>query len=808
MRDANYERLVELLEESELAAAVVDCLLAAADGEEALSAHLAGAPVTEHALAPEESAGRPRAYLEEIAVVGFRGVGPLARLQFDPSPGLTLVVGRNGCGKSSFAEGLEVLLTGAMLRLAGRTQVWKEGWRNLHQSSQSMVRARFRLDGEREPVEVSMSWPDGRKLEEGEQRVSGARASWAELGWEAPLAQYRPILSYSELGTMFSTRAAELYEALSAVLGLEEFDAMAAGLRQVRLGRERSEKDEKVARAKLRADLADADDPRAVEIAARLARRSIDAEEIAELAGEHEERADLRGLRALAVLELPEEQEIAGAFAEARRLDARLEELGQTDAERIDALAELIQAGLGFQHSHGDELPADCPLCGAQGTIDEGWVLRAQAEAEELNRQSRSFRETRTSRTAAIGAVRGLFAIDERALLDGATAGLDTAHASEALGRWRDLVVADDRSLLADAESVAQRLREQLEALRSAAEQEEQRRTDAWRPVRDQIVGWVTLARQAARDREIVPTLKTGEKWLAEAMVTLRRERLAPVVEGARANWAELRHESNVALGEVELRRSGTQRFAAFDVAIDGAGASAFGVMSQGELSALAISVFLPRAMLPGSPFGFMLIDDPVQSMDPAKVDGLARVLARASGERQVIVFTHDERLPEAIRRLGLDARIMRVQRRARSKLEVVASVPPSDRYIGEAFAIAKGEDLPEEVKARVIPGFCRSAIEAACETRIRRRLISQGVPYSQIDEQLAGLESLSAFLAGVFELSLGQGREIAARVERLGGREAVAIVDLARRGAHQRLEIDAEELVRGARKLVRAIEA
>ena len=52
-----------------------------------------------------------------------------------------------------------MLLTGAMLRLAGRTQVWKEGWRNLHQSSQSMVRARFRLDGEREPVDVSMSWP-------------------------------------------------------------------------------------------------------------------------------------------------------------------------------------------------------------------------------------------------------------------------------------------------------------------------------------------------------------------------------------------------------------------------------------------------------------------------------------------------------------------------------------------------------------------------------------------------------------------------------------------------------------------------
>jgi hypothetical protein len=67
-------------------------------------------------------------------------------------------------------------------------------------------------------------------------------------------------------------------------------------------------------------------------------------------------------------------------------------------------------------------------------------------------------------------------------------------------------------------------------------------------------------------------------------------------------------------------------------------------------------------------------------------------------------------------------------------------------------------------VKARVIPGFCRSAIEAACETRIRRRLTSQGVPHSLIDEQLAGLESLTAFLAEAFELSLGQGRENSSR--------------------------------------------
>ena len=41
---------------------------------------------------------------------GFRGIVLRAELELTPGPGLTLVIGRNGSGKSSFAEALEVLL--------------------------------------------------------------------------------------------------------------------------------------------------------------------------------------------------------------------------------------------------------------------------------------------------------------------------------------------------------------------------------------------------------------------------------------------------------------------------------------------------------------------------------------------------------------------------------------------------------------------------------------------------------------------------------------------------------------------------
>jgi hypothetical protein len=63
------------------------------------------------------------AFLRRITAQGFRGIGPKATLDLTPGPGLTLVVGRNGSGKSSFAEGLELLLTGDTDRWSQRSKV-------------------------------------------------------------------------------------------------------------------------------------------------------------------------------------------------------------------------------------------------------------------------------------------------------------------------------------------------------------------------------------------------------------------------------------------------------------------------------------------------------------------------------------------------------------------------------------------------------------------------------------------------------------------------------------------------------------
>ena len=115
-------------------------VLAALDGEEELTKLLdEGGRQAQRRTATKDSRGDAKdpdapaiAFLKSITVEGFRGIGKEATLDLTPGPGLTLVVGRNGSGKSSFAEALELLLTGDTYRWAQRTKVWRDGWRNLH----------------------------------------------------------------------------------------------------------------------------------------------------------------------------------------------------------------------------------------------------------------------------------------------------------------------------------------------------------------------------------------------------------------------------------------------------------------------------------------------------------------------------------------------------------------------------------------------------------------------------------------------------------------------------------------------------
>ena len=184
------------------------------------------------------------------------------------------------------------------------------------------------------------------------------------------------------------------------------------------------------------------------------------------------------------------------------------------------------------------------------------------------------------------------------------------------------------------------------------------------------------------------------------------------------------------------------------EVAVDGNDSAALGVMSQGELHALALSLFIPRVRFEESPFRFAMLDDPVQAMDPVRVDGLANVLDGLAKVRQVVVFTHDDRLPGAVRRLQIPATVWAVTRRPGSVVELKKSLDPAAAAIEDARAVLLSGGLPEEVRRRVVPGLCRQAIEAACIDAGRRRMLASGMNQQDCEDRLAGATRLRQFLS------------------------------------------------------------
>ncbi|WP_259468221.1 hypothetical protein [Rhodococcus sp. SBT000017] len=257
---------------------------------------------------------------------------------------------------------------------------------------------------------------------------------------------------------------------------------------------------------------------------------------------------------------------------------------------------------------------------------------------------------------------------------------------------------------------------EQAEALRSEAAAAVTQLEDTWAPLAGSLASWANLETEARGVDETVKNVEAAKKWIASHTQDLRDQRLAPIAEQARTIWAELRQESNVDLGAINLLGVNTSRRVELTGSVDGVESPALSVMSQGELHALALALFIPRATTPDSPFRFVVLDDPIQAMDPAKIDGFIKVLSSLATTRQVIVFSHDDRLATAIRQLAVDARLVEVTREYGSRISVAETLNQATRYVQDVRALVLDENVPDYVKRRVAPGLFRLALESAAQ--------------------------------------------------------------------------------------------
>ncbi len=227
MDDALLSAVLERLAEETISPEAEELLLAALDGDEALNRQLDadGAHRYAHSSTAGTAASVPvGACLRSVTVAGFRGIGPAATLEVTPGPGLTLVVGRNGSGKSSFAEALEILLTGTLMRWAPPVpNAVREGWRSKHALGDTEITAEFFIEGSGKAT-VCRSWTANSELTGSTawlQRAGEKRAPLSALGWDTDLKEYRPFLSHAELEAFFGKQS-ELHDLLASVLGLED----------------------------------------------------------------------------------------------------------------------------------------------------------------------------------------------------------------------------------------------------------------------------------------------------------------------------------------------------------------------------------------------------------------------------------------------------------------------------------------------------------------------------------------------------------------------------------------------------------
>jgi len=304
----------------------------------------------------------------------------------------------------------------------------------------------------------------------------------------------------------------------------------------------------------------------------------------------------------------------------------------------------------------------------------------------------------------------------------------------------------------------------------------------------------------------VAKQLKNAADWLNQEITVLRNERFAPIAKQVQATWERLRQTSNVSVDDVELVGTKTRRRVNLSVSVDETEGAALAVMSQGELHALALSLFLPRATLPESPFRFIVIDDPVQAMDAARVDGLALALADVAVTHQVIVLTHDERLPEAVRRLGVAARVLEVSRQDHSRVSVRLRNHPVDDYIDDAFAIALTLDYPAEAVETVVAGLCRNAVEAACLEVVRRRQLSAGRSHFDVAELLDRTTKLKPRLALALWDDENKAKDVVQEVYRRWGSGCADCVKALDSATHEFFGFKVKDLTSAAKSLAHKV--
>jgi ABC-type Mn2+/Zn2+ transport system ATPase subunit len=729
---------------------------------------------------PTSATGRIR--LDSVHVAGYRGIGVRAHLKLTPGDGVNLVVGRNGSGKTSLAEGIETAFTGTNTRWQRADRNRREVWRNLHGAAAPSIEVKLAIGGDSGRSTLTRTWP-GDTFEESisELRRPGhGRTSADDAPWARALSDYRPFLSYSDLGEVTSGRPTQLYDTVNIVLGLGYLSAVDSHLQAQESqlnGASKRVRDEVPGLLDALFELPDED--RALRAATALEAKVPNLAELEHLLSALPTADDDRQaeLRLVAQLRGPDPGRVADAASRLAAAIGAVERVRTTDAEEARQRADLLAQALAHRARHSGAQA--CPVCGTDQVLTDEWAARAAEQEAALRREGAAAETARRDLRVAEQELRVL--VQEPAQVPPALADM-----------WQAWIacraIADLGVLVEQAVPAARAVAEASAAASREAAAELAARDERWRPLYERLADWTGRARGVEAGRQQLAWLRKARAWLGGVTTNLKAQRMADFGDDAQRIWEHLRQESNVSLKKVHLKGAerASVRKLVMDVSIDGADASALSVMSQGEQYSLALALFLARANAADSPFGFLVIDDPVQSMDASKVDGLARVLHELGQRRQVVVFTHDSRLQRAFRSQGLGTTFLEVERGESSTVRIRAVSDPVQQALADARALASTQSLPPAARTHVLPGLCRAVLENAFTEAAWVRNYRSGGDEHALQAALTDADRFNKLAALALFGDIGRTADLARELAAVcGGWHAVDIVRQCQDGAH-----------------------
>lgn len=669
--------------------------------------------------------------LERISIDNYRGIlneDPLV-LVFDPTPGITVLHGLNGAGKSSISDAIDLALSGTTPAATGGKAGKAALWDPIHLArGSSSARVEVTLSSRGDRLVVATVLGETGEVESHEARLDSPNGSeQVDLGpnWHQALASHQPVFAYASLErrVQLSKDLATYFEGLLALGGsfsaIQETITLRGNASAEALSRWRS------ARGEAMRALSQIDDDRS----ATGNVTPLDPVPEPAIADFKDKWLNDAGLLepGLNSDSLPADswERLSEAARNVQAAIQEFEQAGTTAEQFLSGTLEQLHDEAKSRHLDD----GSCPVC---ATASSSW-LATLGETVKRNQHLASLRtkvslDTRALATVADELLTAVLKVGSQA------AAVDPIKALSSFGQKlldnfgaaRETGIATQHSVLTATAELSGWLRsDDAKTLVNDAVA----RTDAiqqWRIARARAVERFAATWEAdgvsAADSAIWAATSSRVDELRKQL----RKRRSDSLEGkAGARVIELLSDAELKLKKISVlaTKASMELVDQNDNRVD------LGMLSAGQRNAVLLAPLL--ASVDAGPFGFLILDDPVHAFDELRIDRLAGSLAQLAETRRVIVLTHDDRLKEhlAARAHDCDTRLV-----DRSGATGAVAVKDSSHFWDQLLVDARTVldlSLEETGSTRdvtdAIRGLCRLSIDNALRAFVLRNAVLFG---------------------------------------------------------------------------------